>query len=122
VSDFGFARLLKSETSVGSTRATVGPIKHMAPESLTKHIYSEKTDVWAFGVTCFEITTRTEPYPELDYVNSISFVVLGGRLEVPLNIQSEVSDMMKKCWETDPVNRPSLQECFDLLYKLENEL
>lgn len=28
--------------------------------------YSEKSDVWAFGVTCFEIIYRRIPYPDMN--------------------------------------------------------
>lgn len=33
------------------------PIRWMAPESLQFHIYSTKTDVFAFGIVLWEITT-----------------------------------------------------------------
>jgi hypothetical protein len=51
------------------------PLKHMAPEALSRNIYSgnylplvysssiEKTDVWSFGVLAFELLTKgEEPY------------------------------------------------------------
>ena len=39
----------------------------MAPESIKFHTYSEKSDVWAFGVTMWEIMTRAvAPYTTVD--------------------------------------------------------
>ena len=38
----------------------------MAPESLLDKMWSEKTDVWAFGVLMFEILAREEPYIDLE--------------------------------------------------------
>eukprot|EP01114_Cavostelium_apophysatum_P019655 TRINITY_DN6398_c0_g2_i2.p1 TRINITY_DN6398_c0_g2~~TRINITY_DN6398_c0_g2_i2.p1 ORF type:complete len:581 (+),score=69.96 TRINITY_DN6398_c0_g2_i2:508-2250(+) len=42
VSDFGFARLLDTANDIGVTKNNVGPVKHMAPESLVDLVYSEK--------------------------------------------------------------------------------
>jgi serine/threonine protein kinase len=38
----------------------------MAPESLSRKKFSEKSDVWAYGVTCYEILTQTRPYYEIE--------------------------------------------------------
>jgi len=118
VSDFGFARLIQNDTSVATTKGNIGPIKHMAPESLTNHQYSEKTDSWSFGIVCWEILTRKEPYPDLDYVNTISFVLLGKRLDIPSDVPPTVASMLKRCWDGDPNVRPSLQECFNVLHSV----
>jgi serine/threonine protein kinase len=65
VSDFGFARTAAEDG--GKTKSTVGPLRWMPPEALTKGQYSTKSDVWAFGVTVYEILTNGElPYKEYD--------------------------------------------------------
>ncbi len=51
VSDFGFARTIGENDDAGQTTSNVGPIKWMAPESLSSRVYSEKSDVWSFGIT-----------------------------------------------------------------------
>jgi serine/threonine protein kinase len=61
ISDFGMSR--KTQNSGGVTKTENGPLKWMAPECLYERKYSIKTDVWAFGVTLFEIVSRGEPYP-----------------------------------------------------------
>ena len=70
VGDFGYARLLSTEEAVGQTAASVGPVKWMAPESMRKQ-YSARSDVWAFGVTLYEMVKGGEdpwlniPVPEV---------------------------------------------------------
>ncbi|CAJ0932892.1 unnamed protein product, partial [Mesorhabditis belari] len=54
LSDFGLCRL--SSEMFYTTRGGKLPIKWMAPESLETAVFSEKTDVWSFGVFLFEKT------------------------------------------------------------------
>lgn len=42
--------------------ASVGPLKWMAPESILHNIYSFKSDTFSFGVVCYEVMSRKEPY------------------------------------------------------------
>ena len=51
-----------------TTKTTVGPLKWMAPESILDLVYNEKTDVWSFGIVCWEVLSKSEPYPDLDPV------------------------------------------------------
>jgi serine/threonine protein kinase len=53
ISDFGMSRVLKNEVeqknTAAVTKSDVGPIRHMAPESLIRREYSTKSDVWSYG-------------------------------------------------------------------------
>eukprot|EP00960_Hanusia_phi_P039119 753770-Hanusia_phi.AAC.3 len=61
IADYGLAVMASKGYGKGATVSTAGsvarPIRWMAPESITRRQYSEKSDVWAFGVTMWEIWT-----------------------------------------------------------------
>jgi len=70
VSDFGFARQKRdSENSRDFTNERVGPVRWEAPESLLRKEYSEKTDVFSFGTTLYEMVCRMEPWSNITTPN-----------------------------------------------------
>ena len=71
-----------------------------APEALDQHKFSEKSDVWAFGVLCYELWTRSElPYKGLSNQRVWMEVTSGRRLEQPAGCPRPVYDMMLQCWQ-----------------------
>uniref|UniRef100_A0A1I7V535 Tyrosine-protein kinase n=1 Tax=Caenorhabditis tropicalis TaxID=1561998 RepID=A0A1I7V535_9PELO len=55
ISDFG---LSVNETEITVKNLRKAPIRWLAPETLFKGIFNEKTDVWAYGVLLTELMTR----------------------------------------------------------------
>lgn len=74
-------------------------------------MYSIKSDVWSFGVVCYEVFTRgSPPYGDMDAVNVAMAVVHEGlRLSIPPNATPIIGDIMRQCFETDPANRPTFK-------------
>jgi hypothetical protein len=116
VADFGLSRV-KSE-SYGHTLSTMGPVKHMAPEAISKKQYSEKSDAYSFGVFLWEIMHRQEPYAHSDTFQIASGVVAGTlRLQIDAARLPEeaVSDgvfpqLMHDCWRAAPRDRPDFDQ------------
>ncbi|KAL6076205.1 ptk6 protein tyrosine kinase [Balamuthia mandrillaris] len=114
VSDFGRSREMQAEEGVQTTLTHVGPLKWMAPESLRHGIYSQKSDVWSYGVLLWEMTNEgKEPFADLNPVQcSIAICTEGLRLEVPSEAPQIIQDLMHRCFEEDPEERPSFKQIF----------
>lgn len=87
----------------------------MPVEAITRKKLSKHSDVWSFGVTCWEIFTFAHiPYYELeDNKEVITFVVKGGRLEKPENCPNGVWTIISSCWSNPPHSRPSFDSLRD---------
>ncbi|KAK4258922.1 hypothetical protein QN277_005317 [Acacia crassicarpa] len=55
ISDFGMARMVGINETRGSTNRIVGTLGYMSPEYLKFGLFSEKSDVFSFGVIVLEI-------------------------------------------------------------------
>eukprot|EP00042_Codosiga_hollandica_P043932 m.424521 g.424521 ORF g.424521 m.424521 type:complete len:1427 (-) comp56674_c0_seq1:247-4527(-) len=113
LADLGLSRQAQSSPFMNPmTNMDDLPIKWMSPEVLTEVKYSTNSDIWAFGVMCWEILTLgQEPYPELTNEGALKAVLGGVRPQKPTNCPDTLYEMMMQCWDLDPHERPD----FDLI-------
>ena len=117
ISDFGLCCSL--EEAHQSTVSKKLPIKWLSIEVLTERCFSEKSDVWAFGVLMYEMFTfGTVPYETMNNDELVIFLQSGARLECPPNINNELCEIMLACWKKDPTQRPSFIELEQILLSL----
>jgi len=112
IADFGLSRKGQSGASVSQTASATGPLKWMAPESITQRIYSTQSDVWSFGVTIWEIVARDEPYPDLNPVQAAVEITRGQpplRLEPPSYCPKVLCELMTSSFNTNPLQRPDFK-------------
>uniref|UniRef100_A0A034VFS1 Vascular endothelial growth factor receptor 1 n=1 Tax=Bactrocera dorsalis TaxID=27457 RepID=A0A034VFS1_BACDO len=108
ICDFGLARsMYKSENYKKQGEAPL-PIKWLALESLSDHIFSTYTDVWSFGIVLWEFFSLAKvPYPGMDPNQSLYLKIKDGyRMEKPPYANNELYDIMLECWSTNPESRP----------------
>ncbi|XP_041064559.1 tyrosine-protein kinase ABL2 isoform X1 [Carcharodon carcharias] len=110
VADFGLSRLMTGDTYTAHAGAKF-PIKWTAPESLAYNTFSIKSDVWAFGVLLWEIATYgMSPYPGIDLSQVYDLLEKGYRMEQPEGCPPKVYELMRSCWQWNPMERPSFAE------------
>ncbi|XP_054744163.1 vascular endothelial growth factor receptor 1 isoform X4 [Anastrepha obliqua] len=108
ICDFGLARsMYKSENYKKQGEAPL-PIKWLALESLSDHVFSTYTDVWSFGIVLWEFFSLAKvPYPGMDPNQSLYLKLKDGyRMEKPPFANNELYDIMLECWSTNPESRP----------------
>ncbi|KAK6042365.1 protein tyrosine kinase [Cooperia oncophora] len=72
------------------------PIRWLAPETLKMAIYTQKTDVFSFGIMCWEIYNNgIEPYPGMTVAEVNQNVKEGYRMELPPNVHPDIQVYVK---------------------------
>ena len=123
VADFGMSRSLYESHYYVIKGHAVLPVRWMAKECFYGK-FSTKTDVWAFGVTMWEIFTLAKdiPYEDMDDKEIAADITKknGSRklLEKPKSCPQGMYEIMLKCWANDPARRATFEELHNMLSSL----
>lgn len=111
VADFGLSKKIYSGDYYRQGSVSKLPVKWIALESLADNVYTTQSDVWAFGVTMWEIMTRGQtPYPGVENSEIYEFLIKGERLKKPADCRDDIYEIMHSCWSPVPKCRPSFQQ------------
>lgn len=114
ITDFGLAKLLDIDEEQYKADGGKMPIKWLALECIQHRIFTHKSDVWAFGVTVWEVLTYgRRPYENVEARNVPELLEKGVRLPHPAICSLEVYVIMVKCWVLDAETRPNFKELAD---------
>lgn len=113
ISDFGLAKDVNKNDLYVKTTDGFLPVKWMALESLFLRKYSEKSDVWSFGVCLWEIFTLGDlPYSEMPIGDLLMRLSEGYRMESPQECPAEIYAVMQDCWREEVDQRPTFAQLF----------
>nr|POE91167.1 serine/threonine-protein kinase tio [Quercus suber] len=121
--DFGFARAMSTNTVV--LRSIKGTPLYMAPELVREQPYNHTADLWSLGVILLlQVLTLIQLHLgwglvicnwlenlSLHFSKSITFGIQGLRPDLPKNAHPKLLELMQRCWEAVPDNRP----CFSVI-------
>ncbi|AES95226.1 putative dual-specificity kinase TKL-Pl-4 family [Medicago truncatula] len=120
VADFGVARV---QTQSGVMTAETGTYRWMAPEVIEHKPYDQKADVFSFGIALWELLTGELPYSYLTPLQAAVGVVQKGlRPTIPKNTHPRISELLQRCWQQDPKERPAFSEIIEILQHIAKEV
>src|SRR5690242_3782252 len=90
----------------------------MAPEVLSKKPYTKESDIYSFGMIMWEFTTGKKPFHDRPHNYClISDILKGERPQITDDTPEFYADLMKRCWDRNPGNRPKAKEIKNCLSK-----
>ena len=124
IADFGMSKNLYESHYYTIKGHVILPVRWMAKECFYGK-FSAKTDVWAFGVTMWEIFTLAKdiPYEDMDDTEVVADASRreGDRqlLERSSDCPPEVYDVMMMCWKGEPSDRATFETLHEALLSLD---
>ena len=124
ISDFGMSRSLYDSHYYCIHGQFILPVRWMSIECFYGK-FSQKSDVWAFGVTMWEIFTlaKEQPYSDMSDQQLIEDALKGKNRKIlarPYMCPLEVYIIMLKCWAHNSKQRATFEELFQLLTSIES--
>lgn len=70
---------------------------------------SYSSDVYSFGIIVWEVISREVPWAGVSNIQDIYRLVYyqQARPEMPIDAPTDLADVARACWATDPNRRPS---------------
>ena len=124
LADFGMSRNLYESHYYTIQGQAVLPVRWMATECFYGK-FSAKTDVWAFGVTMWEIfmLAKERPYSKMEDLEVVDDAIEKEErtlLQQPDHCPDDVFEAVMKCWASDPKDRATFEELHVMLMQLNN--
>nr|UPI11530.1 epidermal growth factor receptor isoform X1 [Mythimna separata] len=114
ITDFGLAKLLEVNTDEYKAAGGKMPIKWLALECIQHRIFTHKSDVWAFGVTIWELLSYgARPYESISARNVPELIENGLKLPQPAICTLDIYCIMVSCWMLDADSRPTFKQLAD---------
>lgn len=115
LADFGIATFMKSTNHITKSQVVVGSVHYLAPELATKGIPTPQSDIYALGVTFFELITGRVPFDADDPV-AVCMKQVTDKFpdikKINSNIPDSICQVIYKATQKSPLKR--YQSVYDM--------
>jgi serine/threonine protein kinase len=130
--DLGLCKPISELQDSDNNNEIYGVLPYMAPEILRRNPYTQASDIYSFSMIMWEFTSGIPPfkYEEHDH-DLILSICKGERPKIIKNTPECYVNLMKKCWDSDPSNRPTITmlentisqwiECINKYYEINTD-
>src|ERR1700728_3897009 len=108
-----------NEKSEKSPKSIYGVLPYVAPEVLREKEYTQASDIYGLGIIAYEVCTGYPPYHDIDHDENLAARICQGlRPNSNYKIPQLILDIIKQCWDADPLKRPKAEELHKLFLYL----
>jgi serine/threonine protein kinase len=131
VADFGISKEQEHSSTYSCQSMNMGTTRWMAPEviaapgqaqsssgSVEVPKYPFKSDIYSFGMLCYEILTGKDPFWDIGSLSQVKKKILRGKHpRLPHMCPGDLETLIVRCWKLEASARPSFVEiCKELQY------
>ncbi|RHZ85681.1 hypothetical protein Glove_63g25 [Diversispora epigaea] len=98
-----------------------GVIPFLAPETLSGGKYTQESDMYSLGMIMLEVFTSYPPFYNIPHdISLLTSICNGLKPEIKCEVPQSLKDLMEKCWNIEPQDRPTAEELKTQLSKYLN--
>ena len=114
ISDLGFCGPAdKPSTSI------YGNLPYIAPEVINGKEYTFKSDIYSIAMLMWEISSGRSPFINYEHdIDLVMNIINGIRPKVVLGTPVEYENLMKQCWDADPLKRPDAYTLWEKIQEM----
>src|ERR1043165_56690 len=122
ISDLGMCQPASNKDQSVKKGGIYGVLPYIAPEVLRGYQYTKAADVYSFGIIMNEYLSEEIPYNNIphDHVLAVN-ICQGLRPKISEDVPKLLADLIMKCWDSKPENRPTARELYQILKKWNSE-
>ena len=110
IADFGLAKgPLLGTTMTAESSVILGSVSYLSPEQVQRGVADSRSDVYAVGITAFELFTGKKPFDGAEPIQ-IAYMHVNERVprvsSIINNIPAELDDLIYRATAADPDERP----------------
>ncbi|KAG9294774.1 hypothetical protein G9A89_004049 [Geosiphon pyriformis] len=117
IGDLGLCQPVNHEATTTKEKKIYGVIPYIPPEVFRGEKFRMAGDIFSFAMLLWELATGKPPFHDRSHDHILIMDILNGqrpKITYPL-IPPSIAEMIVKCWDPNPKNRPTAKE-------LKNEL
>jgi serine/threonine protein kinase len=119
ISDMGLCR----EVGNMDEAKLYGVMPYVAPEVLRGKPYTQAADIYSFGMIMYFVATGNQPFANCAHDHELVLNIcheIRPKIDEPEAPKCYI-DLMKKCWDSNPENRPNANEVKKLIRSFEKD-
>ncbi|GET02152.1 kinase-like domain-containing protein [Rhizophagus clarus] len=123
IADMGLCKPADYRESRGTKNNIYGVLPYIAPELLRGQIYTKSADIYSFGIIMYEIISGSPPYHDISHDSNLAIKICQGlRPRFNIKVPQLIVQLIKRCLDANPSNRPTAEETCGVLKKWLNSL
>src|SRR6185369_17529078 len=93
---------------------------YVAPEVLLGDHYTKASDIYSFGMIMWNLVSGIQPFSDVPHDEKLAYEIIINERRPKIdedNFPKIFTDLMRKCWDSDPKKRPTSQQLFKITGK-----
>jgi len=122
ITDLGLCQPADQNSTKDNKKQVYGVLPYVAPEVLREKEYTQASDIYGFGIIAHELITGLPPFYDIAHEEPLAIRICQGLRPISdYQIPQPIVNIIKECWDADPLKRPKANELYNSLYNLRCE-